>query len=141
MAAHYARSALECALIQDAARLCSDDDALWLKKNLAEQRHVYAYKEYDRIEELDEAFHHKIADIAGYPAVWAIIYHVRLHIDRVRMLFLEESRIPHIIEEHEAIIEALIRLDPAAALEAMKNHLHYIGTNIDKLTTRYSVYR
>lgn len=47
---------------------------------------MYRQGQYYKIETLDEELHQKIADIAGQPSVWQIIYHVQLHINRVQKL-------------------------------------------------------
>jgi DNA-binding GntR family transcriptional regulator len=140
MAAHYARSTLECALIQDAAKACTEQHINDLKHNLEEQEAACRRKTYLDIERLDEEMHAKIAEAAGYSAVWDVIYPVRLHINRVRMLFLEEQRIPFIISEHANLIRALEARDPAQALHAMQTHLSYIETNLAKLAEAYSEY-
>ncbi|WP_168169365.1 GntR family transcriptional regulator [Kushneria phosphatilytica] len=140
-AAHYTRSVLECALVRDAAAHCSENDARELQENLEQQRLVYRQKsQLYRIEELDEALHQKIADIAGRPSVWQVIYHVQLHINRVRTLFLNTARVPAIIEEHERIIGAVSRHDVAAAEAAMQAHLEYMENNIERLANEYSEY-
>jgi len=139
-AAHYTRSVLECALIRDAAAQCSDCDARGLYDNLEYQRLVYRQGQYYKIETLDEELHQKIADIAGRSSVWQIIYHVQLHINRVRMLFLSEKRVPAIVEEHTRIIDAIAQRDPEAAEIAMKVHLQYMDENIQKLAESYSEY-
>ncbi|MGQ7242096.1 GntR family transcriptional regulator [Salinicola sp. V024] len=139
-AAHYTRSVLECALIRDAATQCSDRDARDLYDNLEHQRLVYRQGQYYKIEILDEELHQKIADIAGRPSVWQIIYHVQLHINRVRMLFLNEERVPAIVQEHSSIIDAIAKRDSDAAENAMKIHLQYMDQNIQKLAESYSEY-
>lgn len=140
MAAHYARSTLECALVQDAARQCTEQQIIDLKLNLDEQEAACRRKTYLDIERLDEELHAKIAEAAGYSEVWDVIYPVRLHINRVRMLFLEEQRIPSIISEHAALISAIEAREPAQALDAMQIHLSYIQTNLAKLADAYSEY-
>lgn len=140
MAAHYARSTLECALVQDAARKCTDQHIIDLKRNLEEQEAACRRKTYLDIERLDEEMHQKIAEAAGYPAVWDVIYPVRLHINRVRMLFLEEKRIPSLIDEHAALVNAIESRDSVKALDAMQIHLSYIETNLAKLAEAYSDY-
>ena len=56
------------------------------------------------------------------------------------MLFLNEERVPAIVEEHTRIIDAIANRDPDAAESAMKAHLQYMDENIQKLAESYSEY-
>ncbi|KFF48185.1 hypothetical protein GY26_15630 [Gammaproteobacteria bacterium MFB021] len=141
-AAHYTRSVLECALVRDAAKSCTDTQSLELRHNLQRQQLVeQQQRPLYEIESLDEGFHQLIAEIAGQPAVWQTIYHVQLHINRVRTLFLSTQRVPPLIQEHAAIIAALEQHDAEAAEAAMREHLAYMDNNIESLAHDYSAYQ
>lgn len=73
---------------------------------------------------IDSAFHQLIADMAGYPGIWAVIAQVKVHIDRYRYITLpQKGRLEIVIAEHAAIIEGIRRRDDAAAVLAMSQHI------------------
>jgi DNA-binding GntR family transcriptional regulator len=76
-------------------------------------------------------FHATIAEVAGYPGIWTLIQQVKVHVDRYRRLTLpQEGRIPRVIAEHEAILDAIKAHDPARARTAMEFHLESLLDNI-----------
>lgn len=73
---------------------------------------------------IDSAFHQLIADMAGYPGIWAVIAQVKVHIDRYRYITLpQKGRLEIVIAEHAAIIEGIRQRDDAAAVLAMSQHI------------------
>jgi DNA-binding GntR family transcriptional regulator len=69
-------------------------------------------------------FHATIAEVAGYPGIWALIQQVKVHVDRYRLLTLPlQGHIARVIAEHAAILDAIEAHDPAAARVAMEFHL------------------
>jgi GntR family transcriptional regulator, rspAB operon transcriptional repressor len=76
-------------------------------------------------------FHATIAEVAGYPGIWTLIQQVKVHVDRYRRLTLpQQGRIPRVIVEHEAILDAIEMHDPAGARSAMEFHLERLLDNI-----------
>ncbi|WP_162617973.1 GntR family transcriptional regulator [Salinicola halophilus] len=141
-AAHYARAELECALVRDAARRCHIEHHPALEHSLDHQRLVVNQgRAIEEMERLDETFHQQIAEIAGQPGVWQMLHPVQLHINRARTLFLSTQRAPALIDEHAAIVDAIVRNDEAAADAAMRHHLAYMAKNIEKLASDYADYR
>ena len=60
------------------------------------------------------SFHATIAEVAGHPGIWTLIQQVKVHVDRYRRLTLpQQGRIARVIEEHEAILDAIEAHDPA----------------------------
>lgn len=133
MDAQYARSALECALVADAARLRSEEDLHALEFNLASQVRAAERQDFDLLFKLDEEMHKQIAAAAGRKAVWNVIADIKIHMDRARKLSLKPYHVPTLIEQHRAIFDALRKSDERHAVNAMKDHLSFVVEHFDEL--------
>lgn len=130
--AQFARSALECALVREAAGKRTDSDMRALDFNLAEQKLAVEAENFDGLFRLDEDMHQLIAAAAGRPAVWDLVSEIKVHMDRARKLTLRTSHGPRLIAQHTSILEAIRARDPDAAAAAMQSHLNYIVEHFDE---------
>jgi DNA-binding GntR family transcriptional regulator len=118
------RRALEATTAKLAAERAASSQILVLRSILERQREANAAKENDAFHRADEMFHATIAEVAGYPGIWALIQQVKVHVDRYRLLTLPlQGHIARVIAEHAAILDAIEAHDPAAARVAMEFHL------------------
>jgi DNA-binding GntR family transcriptional regulator len=125
------RKALEATTAQMAAERATASQTLNLHSILERQREANAAKDSETFHRADELFHATIAEVAGYPGIWTLIQQVKVHVDRYRRLTLpQEGRIPRVIAEHEAILDAIEAHDPSAARGAMEFHLERLRDNI-----------
>jgi GntR family transcriptional regulator, rspAB operon transcriptional repressor len=125
------RKALEATTAQLAAERATSSQNLALHSILERQREANAAGDSDAFHRADETFHATIAEVAGYPGIWTLIQQVKVHVDRYRRLTLPQAgRIPRVIVEHEAILSAIERHDPAGARSAMEFHLERLLDNI-----------
>ncbi|MBO9590907.1 GntR family transcriptional regulator [Devosia sp.] len=136
MDAQYARSALECALVADAARLRSDEDLHALEFNLAAQIRAAERQDFDLLFKLDEDMHKQIAAAARRTAVWDVIADIKIHMDRARKLSLKPYHVPTLIEQHQAIIQAIATGREDDAVAAMRDHLGFVVEHFDELVER-----
>ncbi|HWA17896.1 MAG TPA: GntR family transcriptional regulator [Devosia sp.] len=82
----------------------------------------------------DEHFHAAIAEMAGYPGIWALVQQVKVQVDRYRRLTLpQEGRMQRIIEEHQAILDAIGAHDPDRAAALMNAHLGALIASLDDI--------
>jgi len=132
MDAQYARSALECALVADAARVRSDEDVRQLQFNLSGQELAVERADYNALYRLDEEMHQRFAIAAQRPAVWDLVAEVKVHVDRARKLTLQPHHAPNLIVQHGRIIDAVIAGRPDEATEAMKVHLSFLLEHFDE---------
>ena len=78
----------------------------------------------DTFHAADEAFHAGIAEMAGISGLWRVVVQVKVQVDRYRRLTLPEAgRFTRILDEHEAILNAVAARDPDAAATAMGAHI------------------
>lgn len=121
---YFIRNAIEIALVEELAG-SKDSTHCSILKGIVEKQRLYVGKELDReFYSLNEEFHQKIAELAGYPNVWGMMQNQKYHMDRLRhMVAPLPSRASEIIEEHTAIIDSIASGDVIAAHEAMAHHL------------------
>ena len=125
------RRALEATTAQMAAERATASQILALHSILERQREANAEKDREAFHQADEKFHATIAEVAGYPGIWTLIQQVKVHVDRYRRLTLpQQGRIPRVIAEHEAILNAIEARDPPGARTAMERHLENLLSNI-----------
>ena len=84
--------------------------------------------------ELDELLHQQLCELAGRSGVWRVIQHSKHHLDRVRWLSLPVAEhIPHLIMQHQAVVDALGRRDPDIAEASLRVHLREVYATIERL--------
>ncbi|MEO4001883.1 GntR family transcriptional regulator [Mesorhizobium sp. CAU 1732] len=121
--AHFLRNNLEPAALR---LLCSGPfiDLSSLRAVVLEQRLLLAREEFSAFLPLDDQFHRLIFELAGLSGVWSIIHTKKAHLDRVRHLQApQKGKIPLLIEQHEAILDALERRDAEAAEAMLRTHI------------------
>ena len=125
------RRALEETTARLAAKRATASQLLALQSILQRQREASAANDYDAFHDSDELFHATIAEIAGYPGIWTLILHVKVHVDRYRRLTLPQAgRLTDVIAEHEKIYAALEAHSPSAAVAAIGAHLDRLMSDI-----------
>ena len=125
--AQFIREHLECALIRDAALRIAPPELRRLRDNLDQQERAARDEDHRHFYALDEELHAGFAEAAGRPGVWRLIQHGKLHLDRVRHLSLPIShQLPHLIEQHRAILGALADHAPDRAETELRRHLREV---------------
>lgn len=125
--ANLVRHALETAIIEKAAQRVQPADTARLRDILAEQEAAIASNDFASFHRTDERFHALLAELSGYPGVWPIIQQAKTQMDRYRQLTLPlEGRMPGVLEEHRAVVEAIEARDPEKAVAAMREHLDHV---------------
>lgn len=135
------RKALEGTTVERAAEVASAADLSRLDAIITRQRALSILGDTSGFHEEDEAFHEAIAQIAGYPGIWAILKSVKVQIDRARRLTLPVlGRMEHVVGEHAVIRDAIAAHDVNAARAAMTHHLSAVIPDVAELRTRYPDY-
>jgi len=139
--AQFARSALEVALAEEAARHWDEGHALEARQNLDRQMHHAETGDGWGFFLDNESFHQIIARAARLEGVWTTVQSVKTIWDRIGHL---ANRVPahtlEIIAEHEKIIEALDGRSPEGAAAAMRIHLQSVDKAIARLQPLYTTY-
>lgn len=109
-------------------------DQVRVKAHIAEQRDAMNNNDDIGFFECDESFHKSLFELAGLPGVWQMMNFAKAELDRVRHLKrqfgIRQRQL--VIQEHTAVIDAIIDRDPVAAERAL---LENIGAVEDEVTT------
>lgn len=122
--ARFIREALELAVIANVAEN-ADDDLIEECEGILEEQHLAAEKDDALLfQKLDDHFHQRLSRCTGYHRVTQLIESEKAHMDRVRNLSLHISGQYHrVLEQHNAILNAVKAHDPEAARKAMRVHM------------------
>lgn len=122
----FVRTQLEVGCIKRlAAQGVGMADQVKLKALLKEQEAAMDQSDDARFFELDEALHKRFFLLAGLSGVWEIMNFAKAEMDRVRHLKRQFGiRQRHfVIEEHAALVDAIIDRDPDRAELAMMDNI------------------
>jgi GntR family transcriptional regulator, rspAB operon transcriptional repressor len=121
--ARFVREALEIAVVRRAAAENLPAGARRrLEAALAAQ--AEAGIDAERFIDLDDAFHAGFAEAIGLGSVWSIVEREKVQFDRIRFLSLPAATpISVLLAQHRAILAAVLGRDPAAAEDAMRDHM------------------
>lgn len=118
------RKALERITVAAAAEKASRSQLLMLASIIEQQREAAVADDHAAFHAADEAFHAKIAEIAGYPGIWRLVLQVKTQVDRFRRTTLSQPhRMSAVIEEHQKVLDGLNAGHADAAADAMSAHL------------------
>lgn len=125
--ARFVRESLEVAVVRAACRQFSPDVRVRLDGIMKRQaEHVAAHAHY-LFQREDEAFHAALAEGAGVVAAWAVMEDLKAHMDRVCHLTLPlPETLPHLIDQHRRILEAIDAGDADRAEDEVRAHLEEI---------------
>lgn len=88
---------------------------------------------------LDDSFHELICSFSGTPMAWNTIQAIKANMDRIRFLTLDKITTPEdLIEEHQAILQAVSKRDFATAAELMRSHLYTITQSYRAIRAEHS---
>lgn len=131
------RKALEDLTVRHAADKADFRIIVRLRGMIDRQHALVRRAQYDRFLAADEEFHAAIAEAAGFPGVWRLVEHVKVQIDRYRRLTLPvPGRMERVVKEHNAVVEAIDRRDPALAAIAMSVHLDGLSASLADMRNR-----
>lgn len=118
------RKALEGMAVRIATKAASNSEILSLAVILEQQREADSANDFARFHAADEAFHRRIAEIAGHPQLWAHVVRTKTQVDRFRRLTLPiPGRMKLVIAEHFAVYESIRSREQAEAVTAIERHL------------------
>ena len=137
----FIRELLERTSAKLAAENPQNVDLVSLKENLQRQRFCIDEKNYEKLFELDEEFHHLISIGAGKPRIWSVLQNFNAHLSRIRMLSLAANyNWEQIWSQHLTIAEAIENGDVELADKVMGEHLRKLRFELDTLKKEYPTY-
>jgi GntR family transcriptional regulator, rspAB operon transcriptional repressor len=130
----FLREAIEVAAIERVATRITDDQLQLLRRNLTVQAALVADTDIAGFYDTDAAMHELLLSFTGFPKLALVSETAWLHVNRARQLILPvPGRIQATLVEHQAILAALEARDPAAARQAVQNHLRQLVRYLEPL--------
>ncbi|WP_410218822.1 GntR family transcriptional regulator [Paracoccus sp. (in: a-proteobacteria)] len=125
MDARFVREAVEADIIKLVAR--SPDPALIedLRAQLKSQETLIGGSARDFME-ADEVFHRTLAEGADKGRAWRVVVEMKAQMDRVRFLSSMHFPVDRLIEQHQAVVDAIAAGDAEGAERALRLHLQGI---------------
>jgi DNA-binding GntR family transcriptional regulator len=135
--ARFVREALEIAIVRRAAEQGIRQDVReGAEACLAAQEQ--AREDPEQFTQLDDLFHRGFAEGVGLDGVWAVIEREKAQFDRIRFLSLPAGTpVDELIEQHRAILAAVLNRQSLAAEEAMRKHMSEVLKIARDLASRH----
>lgn len=131
--ARFIREALELAVVAMLAETANDAFILSCEAIIKEQEEAAREHLPLRFQALDDKFHQTLAEQTHFPKLSQLIEAEKGHMDRVRNLSLKEIRGQYdvVLQQHNAILDAIKTRDPNQARRAMETHMHEVFTILE----------
>jgi DNA-binding GntR family transcriptional regulator len=131
----FVRETLECRTVRIASERKTQLDADRLGDFLTLQTRAIRDGDLNGFFKADDEMHTHLIGMAGRPAIWSLIQGVKAQLDRVRFLSLESGEwLERIMQQHHAIVEAVLAGEADRAEAAMRIHLQSVFQTIERLT-------
>ena len=137
---HFIRKALEIAVLRRASEAWTPELAARSRQILMDQAAALAGGDLERFHELDEEFHRSLCSAADMEGVWSTIQIAKARVDRVHRLVSGVGRLPFVVAEHGAILDALDGGDPKRAAERLDYHLERAPAIMETLIGSHEKY-
>lgn len=139
--AAFVREALECAAARLAAERTEDDGLADLRANLVAQERARDDEDAEAFDLLDEALHHRLAELSGHEIAWSLARRANGHLDRVRRLSLPEpGYMGDMLSEHRELVAAIAARDAELAERRMRHHLRMVLKGLPALRESHPDY-
>jgi DNA-binding GntR family transcriptional regulator len=136
--ARFLREAIEVAIARKAALEATPADIAAMRDTLAAQRDANDGADASAFLRADDALHQAIARSAECEHAWKVLDGLKVQMDRVRYMSMEEATpIPVLISQHEAIVDAIAAGSPDEAEEAMRTHLSEILRSLPRIVAAH----
>ncbi|AUH32551.1 GntR family transcriptional regulator [Paracoccus tegillarcae] len=132
----FVRAAVETEVLRRAAANSDAASAEIMDRALAEQRKAIEADDFETFGLLDYDFHNRLCQIAKVGFAFDVIAAEKAKVDRLCMLGLsKEARMPQLLEDHQAIAQAIKDGDADGAVAAGMLHLSRLDTTIEAIST------
>ncbi len=139
--ARFIRESLEKAVMGIAVTGIDGASIKALEKSLEAQKRYIENQEYEAFLEEDETFHRIIFKACRRERSWEVIEQVNTQYKRVRLLSFElYQNLETVLEQHQAIYEAILHQDLKAAEKIVNHHVKKILGDQIELQKRYPEY-
>jgi GntR family transcriptional regulator, rspAB operon transcriptional repressor len=130
---HFVRRSLEVALLREVSPLWTPAMSRTMRDAVDAQRAAIQAGDADAFHHHDERFHQFFALHAGRDGVWTSILAAKAKLTRFIRFSGHAQRLPVVINEHIAILDALDAGDAETAEKALTTHLDQVFVLSDQL--------
>ncbi len=135
--ARFARQVLEAAIMDPVCAHVTPEDVAALRQNVRMQTLSQEPGMGLDMMELDDAFHQMLFRIAKKENTYNMLCSMTIHFDRVRSLALNVVRDSRIIEDHQALCDALEARDAERAKAIVTEHLGRVKVDESAIRSAY----
>ncbi|QND53306.1 GntR family transcriptional regulator [Phyllobacterium sp. 628] len=122
--ARFLREVIESAVVRRACEQFAPASREKIDEALESQARAAAKTDHLAFQKFDEQFHIALAEGAGCPMAWTVVGNLKAHMDRAcQLTLLNAAAMQLLIEQHQAIINAIDARDPDGAEAAIRYHL------------------
>lgn len=133
----FVRVSLEALITEQACSSATEDDIQKLEENINLQEFYLKKQVAEKIMELDDEFHKSMYQIADKMQTYLMIKDMNIHYDRFRELKLKTLAADFLVEEHKAILDAIIAKDGPKAKALVIEHLSKINSDEVEMRKKY----
>ncbi len=137
---HFIRKSLELSILSEAATRWSEDKSREARAIVERGATAVSAGDVEGFHAADELFHQSFTIFADRPGVWPAILQAKTRLSRFIRLFGDAERLPVVIEEHLAVLDALDRGDAEEARARLDYHLDKIFKLFDQVPDQYRPY-
>lgn len=126
----FVREAIESDVVKLAVQQFTESQV----DELNAQLEVQALCKSDEAEKfmlLDDKFHQTLADEVGQSHAWQVVEGLKVQMDRVRLLSLQQFPTLVLLEQHRAIVNAISDKDMPKAEAEIRAHLNNINSDLE----------
>jgi len=136
----FMRNVLECAVVELDCGLAAPEDIVRLRESVRLQKFYLDSVYRENLMTLDNEFHQALFEIARKSQVFTLMQNIFIHFDRVRSMALSAVKDLKIVQDHEDIVDAIERGDPAEARRLMEFHLSRYKVDAAVIREKYPQY-
>ncbi|MFB5190168.1 GntR family transcriptional regulator [Alicyclobacillus fastidiosus] len=140
----FVRESLEVSALRQVARDWDSDHREYqllhreLRMSLEMQAHAAQSQNPAGFLQADEQFHRLLLAASGNDTLISIVSQMRGHLNRVRVLSLQEiQNIDTLIQEHEQLLAAICERDEAKTISILSTHLCRLSEDIPVVKNKY----
>jgi DNA-binding GntR family transcriptional regulator len=105
-------------------------------RNLIKHQRIIEDDQLETFINLDDQFHRTLAILAEKGNTWKITASTKAHFDRVRYLSSIEKALQPLVDQHEAVVDAIEQRDSAKAESAIRFHLREVLRDLPVLVSQ-----
>ena len=136
----FARRTIECAVIEEACKMATEQDISEMRDNIRLQDFYLASKTLEKIMELDNKFHESLYRISNKMQCYYMVQLLNVHFDRLRSMSLHSVKEIKIVDDHRAMVQAFEDKNPTLAKQLLEKHLSRLHVDVEEIKTHYPEY-